>query len=166
VDDVESLQRSLQAAVSCACCCQCAPELGLPVYKVLQGFLISYGGFGSPATCTDLERYTAKLRAQVLEENRELTREFYMAVCNFCSIIFCSFVCVKIAKINYAQEYGFPTYDETMYAHCGGGASNPHTPSAPDASVYAPTVVVATAVPVTGNGSGFSYAPVAQPSSY
>ena len=77
---MESLQHLLESTVSCDCCCQCAPDLKLPVYKVLQGFLVSYGGCRGAGTCGDLDAYAEKLRAEVIEDNRELTRQFYMEV--------------------------------------------------------------------------------------
>jgi hypothetical protein len=94
VDDVESLQHVMESVVTCACCCQCAPDLKLPVYKVLQGFLLSYGGCRGAGTCGDFEAYTHKLRAQVVEDNAELTRQFYMTVSSGCSFLFSVLLCV------------------------------------------------------------------------
>lgn len=70
----------MESAVTYDCCCQCAPDLKLPVYKVLQGFLFSYGWCGGGGTCGDLDAYVDRLKAGVVEDNRELTRQFYMQV--------------------------------------------------------------------------------------
>lgn len=83
MNDVESLQQLMESTVSCDCCCQCAPDLRLPVYKVMQGFLISFGGCRGVGTCGDLDFYINKLRAEVVEDNQELTRQFYMQVFRF-----------------------------------------------------------------------------------
>jgi hypothetical protein len=74
---------------SATCCCNDCYSLPittrLPTYKLLQTFVVSYGGVSACAgfcTC-DFNQKFATLTAQVVSENVDLTAEFFQKVILF-----------------------------------------------------------------------------------
>ena len=107
----DSLQSLMEAAVRCDCCCNCTPDLHLPIYKVLQGFLISYGGVSGCSPCGDFDNYTQQLQLRVVGENAELTQLFYNQVLN--SLFFVSitnFISNIVSNFHMLNHQGIPLF--------------------------------------------------------